>query len=206
MNRKTALIILAIVAVGVVGVYLFYQRGQGPAIKPPAEGNIICFGDSLTYGTGASEGMDYPNQLSGLIGLPVINAGVPGDTTKDALQRIEKDVLNKSPRIVLITLGGNDLKNRVGKEEAFRNLKEIITLIKAKGAVVVVAGIDIPLMARGFGDAYKQVCEETGSLLIPNIYSGVIGHDDLMSDPIHPNDKGYQIFAERFYAVIKDLL
>ena len=54
---------------------------------------IICFGDSLTYGTGASRGMDYPSQLSKMISRPVINAGVSGDTTARALQRLERDVL-----------------------------------------------------------------------------------------------------------------
>ncbi len=82
--------------------------------------SIVCFGDSLTYGTGASLGMDYPSQLSRLIGKPVINAGIPGDTTATALSRLDRDVLGRSPRIVLITLGGNDLKNRQDRDRAFR--------------------------------------------------------------------------------------
>ena len=68
--------------------------------------NIICFGDSLTYGTGAPRDKSYPAQLSDMIGQPVINAGVLGDTTTRALERLEEDVLSQSPRIVLITLGG----------------------------------------------------------------------------------------------------
>jgi len=64
---------------------------------------IICFGDSLTHGTGASRGKDYPSQLSKMISRPVINAGVPGDTTARALQRLERDVLSYSPDLVLVT-------------------------------------------------------------------------------------------------------
>jgi hypothetical protein len=37
---------------------------------------LLCFGDSLTYGTGSSKGMDYPAQLSRMIGLPVMNTNV----------------------------------------------------------------------------------------------------------------------------------
>ena len=71
------------------------------------------------------------------IGRPVINAGIPGDTTATALSRLDRDVLGRSPRIVLITLGGNDLKNRQDRDRAFRNLKTIITSIQDRGALVI---------------------------------------------------------------------
>jgi lysophospholipase L1-like esterase len=160
---------------------------------------IICFGDSLTYGTGASRGMNYPSQLSKMISRPVINAGVPGDTTARALQRLERDVLAYSPDVVLITLGGNDLKNGIARDTAFENLKRIVNQIHNRGARVIVGGLHIPFRDRGFGKGYQQLAAETGATLIPNILEGIMGNRSLMSDPIHPNDAGYKIIAERFY-------
>ena len=171
----------------------------------PTGKTIICFGDSLTYGTGAGKGLDYPAQLSTLIGRPVINLGVPGDTTAGALARIDT-VLEKEPRMVLLTLGGNDLKNRVPKQTAFNNLERIIQMIQARGALVVIGGIDIPFWGRGFGEMYERAAEETQSLLIPNIFDSIMGDKSLMSDSIHPNDQGYSKMAEKFYRVIKPYL
>jgi acyl-CoA thioesterase-1 len=160
---------------------------------------IICFGDSLTYGTGASKGRDYPSQLSKMISRPVINAGVPGDTTAKALKRLEQDVLSRSPDVVLITLGGNDLKNGIARETAFRNLKMIVESIQNHGARVIIGGLKFPLRDRGFGRGYEELADRTGAMLIPNILEGIIGNRKLMSDPIHPNDDGYRMVAERFY-------
>ena len=104
-----------------VGLLLYHFVEPDPKIKnsQPIGENIICFGDSLTFGTGATRGMDYPSQLSKMISRPVLNKGVPGDTTARALARLDQDVLSQSPRIVLITLGGNDLKNGVPKDTGF---------------------------------------------------------------------------------------
>jgi lysophospholipase L1-like esterase len=70
-----------------------------------------------------------------MISRPVINAGVPGDTTARAMQRLERDVLAYAPDIVLVTLGGNDLKNGVASDAAvifiyidFINYRVIIKL------------------------------------------------------------------------------
>ena len=147
--------------------------------------------------------MDYPSQLSRMLSQPIINAGVPGDTTATALARLHNDVLSQSPRIVLITLGGNDLKNRVAKDKTFANLKKIIQSIQDQGALVIVGGIDIPFYGRGFGSEYAKACKEQGAVLIPNIYKGLIAHPKLMSDPIHPNEAGYTIMAKHFYEAIK---
>jgi acyl-CoA thioesterase I len=200
----------ALIAVGllIALVVLYRLFFGGPEIRNahPSGENIICFGDSLTFGTGASQGMDYPSQLSRMLSLPVINAGVPGDTTAAALARLENDVLSCSPRIVLITLGGNDLKNRVPKDEAFRNLRTIITAIQDQGALVIVGGIDIFFFGRGFGDSYRELCDDVGAVLIPNIFAGIMGNSSLMSDSIHPNDAGYTLMARKFHEAMKPYL
>jgi lysophospholipase L1-like esterase len=164
---------------------------------------IVCFGDSLTFGTGASNGMDYPSQLSKMLSRPVMNAGVPGDTTASALKRLERDVLAYSPDVVLITLGGNDLKNGVAAKTAFKNLKMIVSLIHDRDARVIIGGLSIPFRDRGFGRAYKKLADETDATLIPNILDGIMGNRKLMSDPIHPNDDGYKIIAQRFYKAMR---
>ncbi len=202
--KKLVFPVLAVLVL-LAGYQLFFSK---PAIRnsTPAGENIICFGDSLTAGTGAAENMDYPSQLSHMIAKPIINAGIPGDTTASALARLDEDVLARSPRIVLITLGGNDLKNRISRETAYRNLKRIIVSIQDRGALVVVGGIRIPFWGRGFGEMYATVCHETKALLIDNIFDGIIGDKDLMSDPIHPNERGYARMAEMFYRAIKPYL
>jgi len=160
---------------------------------------IICFGDSLTFGTGASNGMDYPSQLERMINKPVIKAGVPGDTTAWALRRLKRDVLSKKPDVVLITLGGNDLKNGVSKDITFSNLKKIVETIQKRGAKVIIGGLKFLNKDRGFAKGYEELAEQTGAILIPNIFEGIMGNRKLMSDPIHPNDSGYTIIAQRFY-------
>jgi lysophospholipase L1-like esterase len=108
--------------------------------------------------------------------------------------------------MVLLTLGGNDLKNRVPKEKAFANLRTIVEAIQDAGALVVIGGVDIPFYGRGFGEAYQDLAEETGSVLIPNVYKGIMGKPDRMSDPIHPNDRGYAVMARHFYEAIEPYL
>lgn len=168
--------------------------------------NIICFGDSLTFGTGAPRDKSYPAQLAEMIGQPVINSGIPGDTTDRALRRLERDVLSKSPRIVLITLGGNDLKNGVDKKTAFKNLKDIVDTIQARGALVVFGGIRLLFWDRGYEEEYEKLAAETGALLVPDILGGLMGHEELMHDTIHPNGAGYKIMAQKFYTRIKPYL
>lgn len=75
-----------------------YSRGK----------DIICFGNSITAGSGFSKRETYPYFLSELLGCSVINAGREGDTSSDGLERLEKDVLTYQPRLVIVEFGGND--------------------------------------------------------------------------------------------------
>jgi lysophospholipase L1-like esterase len=195
---KKVIFLLLCVVILFLG-YLLIFSPSGTRTDVIADDVIICFGDSLTYGTGASKGNDYPSQLLRMISRPVINVGVPGDTTASALKRLESDVLSRFPDVVLITLGGNDLKNGIGKESAFENLKKIVESIQNQGARVIIGGLKFPLRDRGFGEGYEELADQTGAILIPNILDGIMGKRSLMSDPIHPNNEGYRIVAERFY-------
>jgi lysophospholipase L1-like esterase len=177
-----------------------------PTNAQPSGETIVCFGDSLTFGTGAGPDESYPSRLASLLGREVINAGVPGNTTADALKRLDRDVLALNPRIVLITLGGNDLMHDLPRGEAFENLETIVRKIHRQGALVVVGGIDVPLFNRGFDDAYEDLQRSTGCLLIPNVLKGLIGRHNLMSDRIHPNSEGYKLMARRFYKEIEPYL
>ena len=199
--KKSLYIVLAVLIL--LAGYKFLTSTHQDFDQYSAGQRIIAFGDSLTFGTGASSGMDYPSQLSKMITRPVINAGRPGDTAASALARVEKDVLAHSPDIVLITLGGNDLKNGVDADTAINNLKMIVNLIHNQGARVIIGGLHFPFRDRGYGRGYQKLADETGAVLIPNILEGIMGNRQLMSDPIHPNDAGYKVIAERFYEAIR---
>lgn len=189
----------------IILIYLFIPSSYEIKNSNPSSNTFICFGDSLTYGTGAKKGMDYPSQLSQMINREIINMGVPGNTTVDALNRLDS-VIEKNPGYVLITLGGNDLKNRMNRDQAFRNLEDIITRLQDNGSLVVIGGIDVPVWGRGFGKMYEELAEKTGSVLVPNVFENIMGKRNLMSDAIHPNSQGYTIMAKHFYEAIEPYL
>ena len=197
---------LYIIILAFLGGCCFLSACGGPEPATLDGENIICFGDSLTSGTGAPPAESYPAQLSEMIGRTVINSGIPGDTTGRALQRLERDVLSRSPRIVLITLGGNDLKNGVDKTVAFENLRKIVNSIRAENALVVLGGIRLPFWDRGYSKEYKKLAAETGVLLIPDILGGLMGKKELMHDTVHPNGAGYKIIAQKYYKAIQPYL
>ena len=59
--------------------------------------NIICFGDSITFGYGVNPEESYPAALSKMTDIPVINAGIDGDTSVEAVRRIDSDILDREP-------------------------------------------------------------------------------------------------------------
>jgi len=158
---------------------------------------IIAFGDSLTAGYGAAAGEDYPSRLSGIIGAPVINAGVSGDTTDSALARLDADVLQRSPRIVIVGLGGNDFLRGATIASTEANLRTIVKQIQQSGAMVVLLGFNFPSLTASYGKMYQRVASDEKCLLIPDLLDGIIGNPSLKSDEIHPNARGYALMAER---------
>lgn len=168
--------------------------------------NIIAFGDSLTAGYGAGAGEDYPSRLSALIGVPVINAGVSGDTTEMALARIDDAVLTQNPRIVIVGLGGNDYLRGVDIGTTETNLRSIVRKIHDAGAMVILLGFRFPSLNVNYEEMYKRVAKDERCLFIPRMLRGIITDSTLKSDAIHPNAKGYQIMADRVAGPCRKLI
>jgi len=149
--------------------------------------------------------MNYPSQLAKMLDLRTINKGAPGDTTGTALKRLE-EVLEMKPGIVMITLGGNDLRRKIASETAFANLENIVHQLQQQGALVVIGGIDIPFFGKKFTSGYEDLARRTGAVLVENIFEGIWGDPALMSDRIHPNGNGYTIMAEHFRRALEPYL
>ena len=164
--------------------------------------NIICFGDSLTFGYGVEPEESYPEALSKLTRIPVINAGVDGDTSSEGLQRIERDVLDKDPLLVIIEFSGNDFLDRVPVEETIKNMEAMIVLVQRQGAMVAVVDISSGMIMAGYGKHLKALAAQNYAIFIPQILNGILTNSALKSDFLHPNGDGYQIIAQRIYRAI----
>lgn len=165
----------------------------------PSGANVIAFGDSLTQGYRVNPGDGWPEQLSAIVGRPILNRGVSGDTTGDALARLERDVLAQDPRVVLVCLGGNDMLRRMPADQQFDNLRAIVRRIQDRGALVVLIGTEgfKVLSDVDYGRRYESLARETGSVYVPDLMKGVLTDPSLMVDQIHPNARGYAKIARR---------
>lgn len=187
-------------------VYWIFFSAVAITNAPPRGDVIVAFGDSLTVGVGAPLGQDYVSQVSARLEMPILNRGVSGNTSAQALARLENDVLSIRPDTVILLIGGNDFLQSVKMEETFKNIRTIVKKIQESGAVVVLVGIRGGVLSDPYYEAFESVHEEFGTAFVPNIMKGIVARSDLMSDDrIHPNDAGYARFADRIYPVLADL-
>ncbi|MDO8661784.1 MAG: GDSL-type esterase/lipase family protein [Candidatus Omnitrophota bacterium] len=168
--------------------------------------NIICFGDSITFGYGVNPGQDYPTHLAKMVNRPVINAGVDGDTSIEGSKRIKRDVLDKQPYLVLIEFTGNDFLKKVPLYTTIDNLKEMIRQIQGAGAITAIVDVSAGLFLLDYRIQLSKLARETESIFIPATLSGIITNPSMKSDFMHPNAGGYVIVAQRVCRGIEDYI
>ena len=180
-----------------------------PAI-PPGK-TVLAFGDSVTFGTGASPGEDWPSLLARSTGWRVANAGIPGDTAEAAQERIQALLDEHQPVLVIIEMGGNDFLRRRPQKAVKDDLRRIIRLIKQNGSQSVLLAVPelslLSVVTRKASDApiYRELSEEEKIPLISDLFSEILAHPELCADQIHPNAKGYRQMASGIHAQLKKL-
>ena len=177
---------------------------------------IVCFGDSITAGYGVDPGHSYPDYLQAKLDAhgyhyKVINQGVSGNTTKDAVDRLP-EVLQLHPQIVIVELGGNDGLRGYPIASTRANLNTIVGTLQRAGIKVVLAGITLPPnygpdYIHQFDKIFEDVAAAHHITLLPMLYLHVYDVPNaIQDDGIHPTAKGAELVAGNIYPLLVPLL
>jgi len=181
--------------------------GKKPYTPLPQNTVVLALGDSITYGTGASQGEDYPARLAALTGWQVVNAGVPGDVAAGGRERLPGLLEEHHPKLVIVELGGNDFLRKTEPAVIKAQLDAILTEIKAAGIPVVVIGVPRPSLIGVIGGLnadplYEELAKQHQAVLVEDVLPKVLSDPALKSDQIHPNAEGYVLLAREIYAAL----
>lgn len=178
-----------------------------PVLAPGSQ--VLAFGDSVTYGTGAGRGEDWPTLLAGRTGWQIANAGIPGDTAEAAKSRLPAALDEHRPALVIIELGGNDFLRRRPEKAVKEDLRQMLGMIRQAGAQVVLVAVPefslLGVVARRPSDSpiYRELGKEEQVPVIEDVFSDILGRPELCADQIHPNAQGYQLMAAGIHAALQ---
>ncbi len=209
---------------------------------------IVFFGDSVTHGyfesfNGMHGAVDYEavyhNLLKKLLikkfpmaNVEMISAGVGGDSTKDALLRID-DILSKAPDLTVVCFGLNDIHGNIGVyisslKEIFIKLGNINTEIifmtpnmlntyvdnSLSGGLREIAAKTAEYQTKGKMDEFMiSAAELCSSMNIKvcdcysvwkNMYENGVDTTSLLANKInHPKREMHQLFADELFSIIE---
>ena len=177
---------------------------------------IVAFGDSLTSGWGLTPNEAFPAALEAELrqrgmDVTIINAGVAGDTTSDAIARIGQ-VLEQNPQAVIVEFGANDGLRGISPKRIETNLDAILATFEARGIPVLLAGMR-PIMnmnrayGRDFAQTFDRVAGRKRVAFYPFFLEGVAGVPSLnLPDGLHPNAAGVREIARRIVPFVERLV
>ena len=180
---------------------------------------VLFVGDSITDGW-RGQGKKVFEQNYG--SMDPLNIGIGGDRTQHVLWRLEHgEVEGISPSAAVLMIGTNNLGSN-GNEEIVAGVTRIVQTLHSKlpRAKVLLLGIfprgakaDDPARARIKAiNAELQKLDDGGKTVkyldIGDKFLAEGGSlpKDVMPDALHPNEKGYQIWADAMGPVLDEML
>ncbi|MFB6418033.1 MULTISPECIES: SGNH/GDSL hydrolase family protein [Bradyrhizobium] len=181
---------------------------------------IVAFGSSSTQGFGASSPeFNYPNRLAAQLrrhypsaDITVVNAGVGGEDAPEMMKRLQTQVIDTHPDLVIWQVGTNAVLRNLDPGETAKLVEDGISRIQAAG------GTDIVLVDPQYSPAVNQRKESAGKMikLLGNVAElrkvGIFPRFEVMrdwhenqsipvesfviADGLHMNDWGYACFAQ----------
>jgi lysophospholipase L1-like esterase len=180
---------------------------------------IIAFGSSSTAGFGAtSPAFNYPNRLAAQLhrqypgaDITVINRGQGGEDAPEMMKRLQNEVIDGHPDLVIWQVGTNAVLRNLDPAETAKMVEEGVARIQSAGA-------DIVLVDPQYSPAVTAKPESAGKIvkLLGKVaelrHVGIFPRFEVMrdwhekqaipiegfviSDGLHMNDWGYACFAQ----------
>ncbi|SDH26507.1 Lysophospholipase L1 [Bradyrhizobium sp. Rc2d] len=181
---------------------------------------IVAFGSSSTAGFGASSPeFNYPNRLAAQLrrhyptaDITVVNAGVGGEDAPEMMKRLQTQVIDVHPDMVIWQVGTNAVLRNLDPGETAKIVEDGISRIQAAG------GADIVLVDPQYSPAVNRRAESAGKMvkLLGKVaelrHVGIFPRFEVMrdwhekqaipvegfviADGLHMNDWGYACFAQ----------
>jgi len=177
---------------------------------------IVAFGDSLVAGYRLAPGESFPAQLEDALqekglNVRVVNAGVSGDTTADALARLDW-AFPEDADAAIVELGANDALRGFALAETRRALDDILTRLKERDLPILLTGMEAPRnygedYATQFRAMYEDLAKKHETLFYPFFLEGVALKPELnMPDGIHPTAEGVAVIVENIMPKVRELI
>jgi len=206
--------------------------GEKPAAHPPpaspspsaapapsaASPVVLFLGTSLTAGQGLDPEQAYPALIQKKIdaaglGYRVVNAGLGGDTSADALGRLDW-LLRQKVDVLVVETGANDALRGQDPAATRENIRAILARAREHSPPprLVLVGMEAPRnlgddYVRRFRAIYPELARESGAALVPFLLEGVGGVVSLnQADGIHPTAAGHERMAETVWRVLEPVL
>jgi acyl-CoA thioesterase I len=184
-----------------------------PGSQTPA---VVAFGDSLTSGPGLRREETYPALLQQRISdaghkYSVVNAGVSGDTSSEALARFNSS-LAPNARIVILAIGINDGLRGVPITTVERNISAMIERAQARDIRVLLCAMEAPPIGGlsytiAFHQLFTRLSERYKVPLVPFFLVGLIGNNGFdLDDTLHPNASGHRVIADIIWPYLRPML
>lgn len=216
--------------------FLIFGCGATESNQPPGDGaarngadaessstanrRIVMFlGTSLTDGYGLEREDAYPAVIQQKIdsaGLPweVVNAGLSGEKSAGALQRVRGWLIRQPFDVLVVETGANDMLTGADLDAMRANIQGIIDTVVAarpQARIVLVGMLAAPNLGesyvRRFNAVYPELARENGLTFIPFLLEGVAAQPELnLADGIHPNEQGHQRIAATVWTTLEPVL
>ena len=176
----------------------------------------MALGDSLTAGYGLPHDQGFVVQLQKAIDAEkldatVLDEGVSGDTSADALARLDW-ALGDDPDAAIIELGGNDGLRGLPPADMGRNIAAILDTLKTRHIPVLLSGMVAPpnmgpAYSAAFHAVFTRLLARPGLITDPFFLQGVALHENLeQADHIHPNAAGVKVIVARLMPDVRRLI
>lgn len=180
-------------------------------------GVILVLGDSLSSAYGIDVQAGWVRLLQDRLDARgsdyrVVNASISGDTTNGGAARLPTALVQYTPDIVVVELGGNDGLRGLPLNVTRSNLERIIVESKKAGARVLLLGMRLPpnygpAYTKAFYAIYEELAERYGVARVPFLLEGIGGVDGMMQDDgIHPVAEAQPVILDNVWPHLEPLL